>query len=136
MSSCASSSGTPRSSRRPPITAAVSRRRPSATSTRSCKVIELETTMAESKSRRGPRHIDPKSRCGTVEEWPVLDRAAWAAAVKQGSVLEPGGPASHWSPASLRKTSKGWGRYLAWLAMEHLLDDAAGPVERVTRERV
>jgi hypothetical protein len=36
----------------------------------------------------------PSNRCRPVAEWPVLDQAAWAAALQPGDVLDPGGVAA------------------------------------------
>jgi integrase len=71
-----------------------------------------------------------------VEDWPAWDRDAWTYATKAGDLLEAGGPASHWSPASRRKTSKGYGRFLAWLDAEGRLSPSCSPADRVTKEAV
>jgi integrase len=83
--------------------------------------------------RRRPR---PNRSCLRVDDWPAPDRAAWAAAIQPGDLLEPGGPASHWSPASRRKTASGYGRYLAWLNAKSSLDPSCPPADRVTKEQV
>jgi integrase/recombinase XerD len=59
-----------------------------------------------------------------------------ATAVQPGDLLEPGGPAGHWSPSSRRKISSGYGRYLAWLSAKGLLDPCCAPGDRVTKEFV
>jgi integrase len=74
--------------------------------------------------------------CLSVEDWPAPDRAAWAAAAQPGDILEEGGPAGHWSPASRRKTASGYGRYLAWLEAKGSLDPCCPLADRVTKERV
>jgi integrase/recombinase XerD len=71
-----------------------------------------------------------------VDCWPEADQAAWLAAHRSGDVLDPGGVAAAWSPATRRKTAAGYGRYLFWLAERGELDPAAVPAGRVTRERL
>ena len=84
-----------------------------------------------------PQHRQgPGRRCLAVEDWPTPDRVAWASAIHAGDLLEPGGPAAHWSAASHRKTSSGYGRYLAWLQARGLLDFCCPPADRVTKELV
>ena len=53
-----------------------------------------------------------------------------------GDLLETGGPAGHWSAASRRKTSSGYGRYLVWLGARDLLDSSCPPADRVTKDLV
>jgi site-specific recombinase XerD len=57
-------------------------------------------------------------------------------AIQAGDLLEAGGPAGHWSPASRRKTSSGYGRYITWLTDKGLLDPSCPPANRVTKELV
>ena len=57
-----------------------------------------------------------------LEEWPVADRLAWCAALQPGDVLDPGGAASHWSPATVAWMSNAYGHWLAWLKRNALLD--------------
>jgi site-specific recombinase XerD len=84
-----------------------------------------------------PQHRqDPGRSCLAVEDWPAPDQAAWAAAIQPGNVLEEGGAASHWSPASRRKTASGYGRYLTWLRDTGKLDPSCPPADRVTKELV
>jgi site-specific recombinase XerD len=84
-----------------------------------------------------PRHRPDLGRgCLPVEDWPIPDREAWAAAIHTGDLLEPGGLAGHWAAASRRKISSGYGRYLVWLQARGLLDPCCPPADRVTRERV
>lgn len=53
-----------------------------------------------------------------------------------GDVLDPGGVASRWSPATRRKTALGYGRYLFFLLQRGHLDPAVGPADRITHERL
>jgi len=71
-----------------------------------------------------------------VDDWPWADRALWALAHKPGDLLDPGGVAAGWSPATRRKTAAGYGRYLRWLEEHGELDPAAAPRDRVSRERL
>jgi integrase/recombinase XerD len=57
-----------------------------------------------------------------LEEWPVADRLAWSAALQSGDVLDPGGTASHWSPATVAWMSNAYGHWLAWLKRNALFD--------------
>ena len=91
--------------------------------------------MARSDPRRRDRQ-EGDCRCLPIAEWPAPDASAWAAALEPGEVLEPGGPAAHWSLASRRKTSNGYGRFLGWLDNIGNLDPAcACPTERVTQQQ-
>jgi integrase/recombinase XerD len=57
-----------------------------------------------------------------LEEWPVADRLAWSAALQPGDVLDLGGAASHWSPATVRWMSNAYGHWLGWLKRNALFD--------------
>jgi hypothetical protein len=70
------------------------------------------------------------------EEMPANDRAAIEAATKPGDVLDPGGPAENWSPATLAANIARYGRFLGYLDRMQLLDANASPADRVTRETV
>ena len=35
---------------------------------------------------------DPSRRCMKLQHWPAADRAAWAAAIKKGGLLDEEGP--------------------------------------------
>jgi len=88
-------------------------------------------------SKRSPgsgREVQFNHRCLPVEEWPAPDRDAWAKAIAPDDLLDPGGLGGHWSLASRRKTSKGYGRFLAWLEQMGLLDPSCSPADRVTPE--
>ena len=75
-------------------------------------------------------------RCTPVEEWPQRDQLQWQAALQPGDLLEPSGyPAGH-SRFSNRAMVKGYGRWLAWLDANGLLDGRVGPGDRITRDRV
>ena len=75
---------------------------------------------------------DPARRCLPVEAWPEPDQRAWRAALCEGDVLNPGGAAVDWAPHTRQKISKGYGRWLTWLASRGLLDLNQQPAERIT----
>jgi integrase/recombinase XerD len=75
-------------------------------------------------------------RCTPVEEWPHQDQLRWHAALQAGDLLEEGGCRAGHSRFSNRAMVKGYGRWLAWLASEGLLDDHVAPGDRITRDRV
>ena len=79
----------------------------------------------------------PERACMKVGLWPAQDRALWNAALVPADPFEPGGGtrAGH-SAASNRKTERGYGRWLTWLAATGQLDAAVPPDERITRDRV
>lgn len=71
--------------------------------------------MAEPLPYPHPR-FDPARRSLPIVAWPAADRTAWAAAIAEDDVLEPGGLAAGWRPATQRNVAEIWGYYLAWLA--------------------
>ncbi len=71
-----------------------------------------------------------------IEEWPASDRAAWEAARAPGDVLDPGAPASEWSPATVRWMSNTYGHWLAWLKQSGRQSEDAKGAADVTRENV
>jgi len=68
------------------------------------------------------------------EQWPLGDRALWAAAFAAGEFLHPDGRAAHWAPATARQVRKGYAKWLCYLRLEGLLDGNAMPSERVSEE--
>ena len=69
-----------------------------------------------------------------VAEWPARDRAAWVAARQPVGPLDEGGLAAGWSAKTVRQTEKGYGLWLGCLDRHGVLDPAAGPGARLTRE--
>jgi integrase/recombinase XerD len=69
-----------------------------------------------------------------VAEWPLRDRAAWAAARQPAGPLDDGGLAAGWSAKTVRQSEKGYGLWLGCLARYGLLDLDAAPGARLTRE--
>jgi integrase/recombinase XerD len=85
---------------------------------------------------KAPAKVVPARRLRPIVEWPEADQAAWAVAMRAGNPFEPGGLAALWAPATRRKTSNGYGRWIVWLDERGDLDTTAAPAARVTRERV
>jgi site-specific recombinase XerD len=67
-------------------------------------------------------------------EWPKPDQEAWLKAIEEGDVLDGRGPAAHWAAATRRTNIEHYGRWLAFLATQGLLDKACSAADRVTRE--
>lgn len=82
-----------------------------------------------------PRH-DPERRCRPLHLWPEDDRLAWAAALRPGDALDPGGPASRWAPTTRALAIAGYSRWLAWLDRTGELDPTLPPARQVTPRRV
>lgn len=76
------------------------------------------------------------SKCLPIDLWPSADRAAWRSALRPSDPFEDGGIAASWSPATLSKTIKGYGRFLAWLKERNELNESADPASRITPERL
>jgi len=88
-------------------------------------------------SLRGkPPRPTPVRLCWPVEQWPAIDREAWAQALTPGDPFAPGGLGAGWSKKTRQQTAGGYGRWLAWLHSQNLLDPLVPPPERATRERV
>ena len=79
---------------------------------------------------------DPARRSLKLEGWPELDRRAWEATLREGDVLEAGGPGAHWAPLTRVTTARCYGRWLYWLQRNRLLDPATSPADRLTPERM
>ena len=79
----------------------------------------------------------PERACMKVALWPAQDRTLWLTALAPADPFAPGGGArARYSAISNRKTEKGYGRWLTWLAATGQLDAAAPPGERITPDRV
>lgn len=75
-------------------------------------------------------------RCRPSEEWPQWDQRQWQTALQAGDLLEEGGCRAKHSKYSNRAMERGYGRWLAWLDGESLLDEEAPPGDRITPDRV
>lgn len=67
-----------------------------------------------------------------VEQWPQADQAAWARARTPGGLLDDDGDAAEWRPATIRSVLGAYGRFLAFLDDQDLLDRKGGPADRLT----
>jgi len=76
------------------------------------------------------------SKCLPVPLWPPACRAAWEAAMRPGDPFEDASVASRWSPATRRKTVRGFGRFLFWLKKQNQLDETSHPTACITQERL
>ncbi|MEZ5792180.1 MAG: hypothetical protein R3D34_15845, partial [Nitratireductor sp.] len=62
---------------------------------------------------------DPARRCLKLGEWPLADRQAFLAGIADDDIFSSGnGKAAGWSPASVHKYRRGYGRWLNWLCHE------------------
>jgi integrase/recombinase XerD len=71
-----------------------------------------------------------------LAEWPLADRAAWAAATVTGELFDESGPAAGWAQTTRKAAIDDYGQWLAFLAQDepgclHLL-----PRERTTPARI
>ena len=76
------------------------------------------------------------ARCWKFECWPACDRAAWRQNTSPGDPFDDRPYGAFLRPASLRKTSKGYGRWLAFLDAQGWLDPEAPPLQRITHCRL
>jgi integrase len=70
------------------------------------------------------------------DNWPQADREAWRAARRPGDVLEPGGRASHLSPASILWMERSYGYWVGWLELNGLPGRNKAAFDAVCRENV
>jgi integrase/recombinase XerD len=75
-------------------------------------------------------------RCRPPEEWPQWDRRQWQTALQAGDLFEEGCCRAKHSNYSNRAMERGYGRWLAWLDGNGLLDEKAPPGDRITPDRV
>jgi integrase/recombinase XerD len=80
--------------------------------------------------------MDPTRRCLKPENWPALDREAWARANEAVDVLDAGGAGARWPPATRRGISQSYGRWLTWLTFERPSVLALPFVERMQPEPI
>lgn len=73
-----------------------------------------------------------KPRCMPLSQWPPLDQAAWALAIRPGNLLDGCGPAADWKPKTRRTVISSYGRYLSFLDGHDRLDRSVGPDRRLT----
>ena len=73
-------------------------------------------------------------RCKPIAEWPDTDQRQWRQAVACSGVFDAG-TRSEYSPASLSKLAKGYGRWLTWLEITGQLEPDIPAANRITLER-
>lgn len=72
--------------------------------------------------------------CWPIEKWPVEDQRLWAKACAPQSLFEDdGGGLSHLAEISRNKYSKGWGRWISFLASRAVDALDLTPAERCTK---
>jgi integrase len=74
--------------------------------------------------------------CLKVQDWPETDREQWRRAQEPAGFLEDDKPASRWSPARRRIGEQAYGRWLAFLGRNGMLDPSRTPGERATEARL
>jgi integrase/recombinase XerD len=66
------------------------------------------------------------------EQWPEADQEAWTRARTPAGLLDDGGDAADWRPATIRAAVGAYGRFLAFLEAQGLLDREGAPADRLT----
>lgn len=77
----------------------------------------------------------PLARVMPLEEWPAPDGAAWDAACRQATPLDPPGVALSWSPATRQLARDTWGKFLTYFSCTQDLCPHETPQQRLTAER-
>ncbi len=72
----------------------------------------------------------------SFELWPEKDRTLWQRACRTGVFLEPDGPASHWAEATRKQVTKGYAKWLGYLASTDRLEGATLPAARTSKDRL
>jgi len=72
------------------------------------------------------------ARCLPFVSWPVADRLGWLEATATGNLLLDDGPGAALRPNTLRRHRSSYGRFLAWLAEQGLLDPDLSAGARAT----
>lgn len=71
-----------------------------------------------------------------LAQWPEADRCQWTRAQQPAELFDDLGPGSDWSPVTWNKTTKGYGRFLAWLRQYHPNDLGLPAATRINRARI
>lgn len=71
-----------------------------------------------------------------LAQWPEEDRCLWMRAHQPAGLFDDLGPASTWTAVTWTKTTKGYGRFLAWLGQHHPAAFALSVAERINKELV
>ena len=72
------------------------------------------------------------ARCLPFTSWPAQDRLGWLEATRTGDLLLDDGPGAALRPNTLRRHRGSYGRFLAWLADQGLLDPDLPAGDRAT----
>jgi integrase len=67
-------------------------------------------------------------------EWPHEDQSAWVAARLPAGLMDEGGLAAHWRPATVKSVEAAYGRWLTFLAVRGRLDRCDAPADRINRD--
>lgn len=82
----------------------------------------------------GPARRRQPRTAWLLARWPDADRAAWEQARSPGGLLDDAGLAAAWRPATVNGALAVYGRFLAFLDRDGLLDAAQGVGNRLTPE--
>lgn len=66
---------------------------------------------------------DLRRRCMSIDDWPQSDRAAWRAAIAEGSLLSDAGLAARWRDGTRRRVMQSYGRFLTFFSNERDFGD-------------
>lgn len=78
----------------------------------------------------GERKIIP------VYDWPAADRLLWGSGIRPPLFLDEASVAAHWREKTIAATAACYGRWLAYLRDQGLLDAEGSPEVRLTRKRL
>ena len=70
------------------------------------------------------------------DQWPVRDRQLWVAARNREGVLDDGGPAASWRPATIHNCERGYGVLLNWFSANGWLEETTSPADRISQDRL
>ena len=84
----------------------------------------------------GPDWREPRRACLPFARWPAADRDGWRAATRKGEFLLDDGPGAALKPLTLHRHRCSYGRWLGFLQRADMLDPAAPPGARASREAV
>src|SRR5262245_5954305 len=71
-----------------------------------------------------------------IEGWPERDATLWKNARMPASILDEGGNAAKWRPATVRLRIAAYDPWLAWLKERGELSPSEGPATRITKPRI
>ena len=80
---------------------------------------------------RGRRRLQAVHEC-----WPKIDQHLWSEATREADLFGRPSTASDWSKATRRTVAKSYGRWLAFLEAEQMLEPCENPLARVRPDRL